>query len=403
MGYKQHTNCRVCGNDDLKLYLDLGMMPLSNNLCEQGEEAKRYPLKVLLCEKCGLSQLSIVVFPETLFSNYSYRSGISAGYRAHCRQMCKDLGVQAGDFVIDIAGNDGTLLHEFQQLTGCNGLNVDPAMNLVPINEAAGVRQFTAFWGKEAADHLKRTDWPKARFVIGTNVFAHVDDVKEFLTAAASVLTDDGRIVLEFPYLIDFIENNEFDTVYFEHLSYFSVRPLAKLCYQIGLIIQHVKHIPIHGGSIRVEIGRVGVVNSGSFIHGEIESGYGELQTYLNWSSRVQSIIQGFRNGILELKRQGVRIAGFAASAKGNTLLNTAGITSKEIDILIDETPEKWGKYSPGTGIPICNPTEWGVEMWNTFHYMVILSWNFKDEIIAKVRAAGYTGKFILPLTFEII
>lgn len=383
----------------MEMYLDLGMMPLSNNLCETTEEpAKRYPLKVLLCKDCGLSQLSIVVFPEILFSNYAYRSGISQGYKDHCKQMAKDLGVHSSDFVIDIAGNDGTLLHEFQKLTGCKGLNVDPASNLVPINEAIGVRQFEAFWGYKAAEHLTNTNWPKANYIIGTNVFAHVDDVKEFMEAAALVLADDGCIVLEFPYLIDFIENNEFDTVYFEHLSYFSIGPLYYLCNQLELSVVKVAHYPIHGGSVRViiEKGRKLSAKVHAQMSLEQEKGYGDIGIYQSWALQIRDVIFQFRAGIKKLKAEGARIAAFAASAKGNTLLNSAGVTVSEIDFIIDETPEKIGKYSPGTHIPIVAPGNWDVD------YIVVLSWNFMDEIVVKCREAGYKGKFIKPLTFEI-
>ncbi len=400
MGYKQHTNCRVCGSDKLTQYLDLGMMPLSNNLCDTAHEnPQRYPLKVLLCEDCGLSQLSIVVFPETMFSNYSYRSGISQGYRDHCRQMAKDLGVKAGDFVIDIAGNDGTLLHEFQKLTGRKGLNVDPAENLVPVNEANGVRQFTKFWGYEAAQHLQATGWPKANFITATNVFAHVDDVKEFLDAASNVLAPDGVIVLEFPYLVDFIEKNEFDTVYFEHLSYFAINPIFTLCDGLNLCVDKVTRHNIHGGSVRVEIRKgekLYTQQAYDFAADECDNGYFRLSTYEQWATRVRDIIFQFRAGLTALKAQGARVAAFAASAKGNTLLNAAGVTFPTIEYIIDQTPEKIGKYSPGTHIPIVAPGAWDVD------YIVILSWNFAEEIKTKCRAAGYTGKFILPLTFEI-
>ena len=411
MSYKLHTSCRVCGSENLSQYLDLGMMPLSNSLMNSADHTpERFPLKVLFCSSCGLSQLSIVIDPEVLFGHYVYRSSISQGYRNHCKQMAKDLqekySLTADSFHIDIAGNDGALLQQFKQvIPGCKQLNVDPAVNLVPVNEKQDIRMFNTFWGTEAANHLIDTKWPKADLITATNVFAHVDDVKDFLTACKLAMKDTGVLVLEFPYLIDFIENAEFDTIYFEHLSYFSIQPLDKLCEQVGLIINDISKQDIHGGSVRVEIRKQEyeyVVDEHTFevdkwITEEINKGYTTINPYYQFAKKVRSIISIFRTNIQGLKAEGKSIAAFGASAKGNTLLNCAGITSKEIDFIIDQTPEKIGKYSPGTGIKICN------DMPVKPDYIVILAWNFAAEIIEKVRSAGYTGKFILPLTFEII
>lgn len=406
--YKQHTNCRVCGSDKLTEYLDLGMMPLSNNLLSMPTDyPNRYPLKVLFCEECSLSQLSIVIDPETLFGHYVYRSSISQGYKDHCSKMAIELKekyqLNENSFHIDIAGNDGALLSEFKKsINYYKCLNIDPARNLVEHNENNGIRQFTAFWGYEAAKHLINTGWPKADLITATNVFAHVDNVKEFLEACKMVLADTGVIVLEFPYLIDFIEKVEFDTIYFEHLSYFSIRPLTKLCYDAGLHINCITRQDIHGGSVRVEIGKqdLSITDIAIFMDCEYLAGYYSIKQYKDFAYKVSIIIRNFHSRIKALKQQGKTIAGFAASAKGNTLLNCAGITYEEIGYIVDQTPEKIGKYSPGTNILIVDmPYLIKYEP----DYLVILSWNFANEIIKKCRDAGYRGKFILPLTFEII
>ena len=399
--YKLHTSCRVCGSTKLIEYLNLGELPLSNNLCElPAERSQRYPLNVLFCEQCGLSQTGIVVDPEILFGHYVYRSSINKGYVDHCRKMAKDLAGQYGlnqdSFVIDIAGNDGALLAEFKDEIGCRVLNVDPAKNLAQICEAKDIRVFSTFWGIPAAKHLIATQWPKADVITATNVFAHVDDVIEFMEAVKMVLKPTGVLVLEFPYLIDFIENNEFDTVYFEHLSYFSIRPLHKLCVKVGLNIMKVEKQNIHGGSVRVHIGYGETDKSFvQFVGKELYDDYDKIDPYLTFADNSFNAIQKFSDGIRSLPRT---VAAFAASAKGNTLLNCAGITVSQIKYIIDETPEKIGKYSPGTHIPIVSiPTEWP-------DYLVILSWNFSKEIIDKCRAAGYTGKFIIPIPeFKII
>lgn len=395
MNYHQHTNCRVCDSTDMVTYFDLGSMPLSNNLCEQGQQADLYPLQVMLCNNCGLSQLSIVIDPQLLFGHYVYRSSISAGYRNHCRQMAKDLqaayGLTESSFMIDIAGNDGALLYEFQDEIGLRSINVDPAENLVKICESKGVRVFRTFWGMPAAKHLMANCFPMADLITATNVFAHVDNVKEFMEAVKLVLKSTGVLVLEFPYLIDFIERGEFDTIYFEHLSYFSIGPIVKLCQPLGLTVMKVERQDIHGGSVRVHIGYGKADESvRQFVLKEYK--YRDITLYNEFVNNSHEIIERFRQQVKDLRRSGFSVAGFAASAKGNTLLNCAGMTSADIEYIIDETPEKIGKYSPGVGIPIV-----GIhEQWPD--YIVILSWNFAAEIKAKLREFGYQGEFIVPI-----
>lgn len=403
--FKNHTVCRVCGNEDLKPYLDLGLMPLSNNLMSDPlEVAPRYPLKVLLCEVCGLSQLSIVVDPETLFGNYVYRSSISQGYKDHCRVMAQTFkekfNLSAASFHIDIAGNDGALLLEFKRVLGHVTLNIDPAKNLVKICEDQGIRVFNTFWGMPAAKHLLNTGWPLPDLITATNVFAHVDNVLEFLEAVKAVLAPEGVLVLEFPYLIDFIDRKEFDTIYFEHLSYFSILPLSYLCKKAGLHLVDVTHHEIHGGSVRCFIMRNKDRSTGraqAYIQKEIDGGYVTISRYKSWAAEIAGVINEFSYMIGDL--DGLKVWGFAASAKGNTLLNAAGVTVKQIPFIVDQTPEKLGKYSPGTGIPIIHMD---ALMVGRPDYLILLSWNFADEIIKKCQAAGYTGKFINPLTCEV-
>lgn len=406
--FKAHTSCRVCGNPDLKMYLDLGLKPLSNNLLDTKDQtAPRYPLQVMLCEECGLSQLSGVVDPQTLFGHYVYRSSMSEGYKEHCREMADTLrdmyGLSENSFHIDIAGNDGALLREFKNLLNHKTLNVDPALNLAPICEAQGIRMFTTFWGIEAARHIVHTDWPKANLITATNVFAHVDNVYEFLEAINMTLAKGGIAIIEFPYIKDFIDKGEFDTVYFEHLSYFSVTPLNYLCKKLGLDLVHVTHHDIHGGSIRCHIGRQGEhtrhTDVDLYIEMEKREGFNRLGMYQDWAGAAAITIVHFSNLMYVLSTRNL-VYGFAASAKGNILLNCAGITAGQMPFIIDETPEKLGKYSPGTGIMINGMARLTNDQPD---YLVILSWNFADEIIKKCRKAGYKGKFVLPLTQEII
>lgn len=399
--FKNHTACRVCGNENLVPYLDLGLMPLSNNLLSSADEiAPRYPLKVVLCERCGLSQLSIVVDPETLFGHYVYRSSISQGYKDHCREMAHTLrdnyGLGRDSFHIDIAGNDGALLNEFKKVLNYRKcLNVDPAQNLAEICEAQGIRAYTKFWDLLAVDHLQATGWPAADLVTATNVFAHVDNVTEFLTAIKLILKDDGLAILEFPYIIDFIEKKEFDTVYFEHLSYFSIIPLQYLCSKVGLTLVNVTHHDIHGGSVRCYIKKgpaLATPTVDQFCSKEMQGGYNRVMIYKRWAEDVYLKMHKF---YYDIKLVNKKVFGFAASAKGNTLLNASRITAAEIPYIVDETPEKIDKFSPGTGIRIISMEEM---LYRKPDYLVLLAWNFEKEIVEKCRRLGYKGEFINPL-----
>lgn len=405
MNYKPHTSCRVCGSDKLTKYIDLGQLPLSNNLClTSEEEPDRYPLQVLLCENCGLSQLSIVVDPEILFRHYVYRSSISNSYVAHCKQMAFDLkkeyGLNTGSFMIDIAGNDGALLKEFKDEIGLRILNVDPAKNLITICQAKGIPSLSFFWSEETAQMVER-EFGKADLITATNVFAHVDNVHDFMKGVKHILKPEtGVLVLEFPYLIDFIEKNEFDTIYFEHNSYFSIYPLKHLCEKFGLRVMKVEKQDIHGGTVRVHIGYGETKQSvHDFIRRENE--YSVIGPYTRFALIAEATINTFKSRIAFLKNTGNKIAAFAASAKGNTLLNCAGIKQDTIEYIVDQTTEKIGKYSPGTHIPILPMMALITALPD---YLVILSWNFASEIMTKCRDAGYTGKFIIPIPdFKII
>jgi dTDP-4-dehydrorhamnose reductase/2-polyprenyl-3-methyl-5-hydroxy-6-metoxy-1,4-benzoquinol methylase len=402
--------CRVCGSKTLEKYLDLGLMPLANNLeftSKRAKEINRFPLQVNFCENCFHSQLSVVVNPQKMFSYYTYRSSINGGYVKHCRKMAKNLqakyGLTSASFIVDIASNDGTLLKEFKEEIGLKVLGVDPASNLASIAEANGVETINDFWNNDVAVDIV-SKHGKADVITATNVFAHVDNVCNFLLACKYAIAENGKIVIEFPYLVNFIENYEYDTIYFEHLSYFGISSLNHLCEQIGLQIVDVEKHSIHGGTVRVTISQNLQARPNDavryYLNYEKEEGFQDLKKYSSWASAVEQSIKTFASSVFELKKQGYKIAAFAASAKGNTLLNSAGLNSDIINYIADETPEKIGKFSPGTGIPIVNKHE--IEV-NPPDYLIILSWNFKNEIIEKINKI-YKGKYIIPIpTFTII
>lgn len=409
---KPHTNCRVCGSDKLIKYLDLGLMPLANNLeftSQRAKEKDRFPLQVLFCQECGLSQLSVVIDPVKMYGYYTYMSGVNAPYVEHCRKMALSLSekynLDVNSFHIDIAGNDGTLLTEFKNILKHEVLNVDPASNLTAISEANGIPAITDFWGGGVAFYVE-IKYGKADLITATNVFAHVDDIAKFLICCGGILKADGILVIECPYIVDFINNMEYDTIYFEHVSVMSILPMYQLCSNLKMKIIDVEKFGIHGGTIRVTIAKESSshkINDSvfQFVHKENEEGFNKIDVYKKWDKDVNRLIKDFGLRILDLKRQGHKIAAFACSAKGNTLLNASGINTDIIDYIVDETPTKIGKYSPGTGIPIVYKQMLQV---NPPDYLVILSWNFADFIMQKVRSMGYTGKFIIPIPeFKII
>lgn len=404
---KPHSECRVCGSKNMTKYLDLGLMPLANNLdftARSAKDKERFPLQVLFCNDCALSQLSVVIDPGKMFGHYVYRSSINKPYITHCERMADTIILDENSFHIDIAGNDGALLKVFKDRFNHKVLNVDPAENLTAIAEQQGIRSTTEFWSMEVAQKI-REGIGQADLITATNVFAHLDNVKEFIQACNYVLKKHGVLIIENPYLVDFIENMEFDTVYHEHVTYWSVIPMCNLVSQFGMSVINCIKQDIHGGTMRYVIAKDDSEhptnkNVLDYYQKEQAMGYDKFPAYSNWSEQVKGLIQDFGQQLLKLKKEGYSIAGFAASAKGSTLLNCAGINTDIISWVADETPDKLGKFQPGTGIPIVHKSR---IIKDSPDYLVILSWNFTLEIKKRVRELGYTGKFIIPVpSFEI-
>jgi SAM-dependent methyltransferase len=238
------------------MYLDLGELPLPNNLeitTAQAIAKQRFPLQVMFCENCGLSQLSVVVDPEAMFSYYTYRSSINGGYVKHCREMAIQMkekySLNKDSLHIDIAGNDGALLKQFKEEIGLSVINIDPAKNLCKIAESEGVKSYPEFLALDFAEFIVGQHG-EADLITATNVFAHVDNVKDFIVSCKMLMKEDGVLVLEFPYIVDFIDGFEMDTVYHEHLSYFSIIPLMRLCAQFDMKVFSVEKFDIHGGLV---------------------------------------------------------------------------------------------------------------------------------------------------------
>ena len=406
--YAPVTTCRICGGGNLRLYLDLGNLPLVNSYVspsKSGTPDPRYPLQLLFCNDCALSQLSIVVSPEAMYENYRYRSSIATTFVEHCAEFAQHsvhtFGLGADSLVVDIASNDGCALSEFKHL-GVRVLGVDPAKNLAELATQRGIPTLAEFWSAATARTIVER-YGQARFVSAMNVFAHVDDVHAFLEALKIVLHPHGVAAIEVPYLLNFVNKNEFDTVYHEHLSYFLVKPLLRLAEAHGLEVFDIKKLVIHGGAIRVYLKRhenqsIRVERDAIRWLLELEKDLGlyEVETYLNFSRDVERIRQELVALVRRLKSQDKVIAAYGASAKGTVLTNFCGIGAAEISYIMDDTPEKQGCLAPETHIPIVPSSYLATHKPD---YLLLLAWNFADELMQRTQAYQQAGgKYIIPI-----
>ncbi|HSU72893.1 MAG TPA: class I SAM-dependent methyltransferase, partial [Candidatus Binatia bacterium] len=352
------TECRVCQGTNLETYLDLGTMPLVNNLpTRPDQQDARFPLEVKYCNDCSLSQLGVVVDPSVLFSNYVYRSSISKTFVNHCAELAKTahdkLGMKENDLVIDIASNDGCALRQFAPYK-VRTLGVDPAQNLASIANKDGISTVPSFWSPAMADYIMR-DKGAAKIVTAMNVFGHVDNIKEFVHGIDRVLADDGTFIVEVPYLVDLLKNNIFDTVYHEHLSYFLASPMAKCFSSNGLHINHVDRIDIHGGTLRVYAQKKQNPDASinDLLDREKAEGYLSKDMYWEFQKKADATRADLVAMVRGIKSSKKTIAAFGASAKGSIMLNYCKLGPKDISFVVDDTPEKQNKYMAGTHIPI--------------------------------------------------
>lgn len=386
--------------------LALGPQPLANAFLRSPDEFRSeasYPLDLHFCAVCSLVQLVDVIDPELLFRDYIYVTGTSDTMRAHnaayARSLVASLGLGRDDLVVEIASNDGSLLRCFKQ-HGVRTLGVEPAANLVVMARAGGIESVERFFTADAARELRGERGP-ARAVVANNVLAHVDDTLDFLRGCRELLADDGLLVFEVPYLRDLLDRLEYDTVYHEHLCYFSVTALRRLCETAGLAIARVEQVPVHGGSLRVWAGSdrtypAHADDVQALVEAERAGGLGDVARFERFAGEVARSREALRGLIEELHRGGRTVAGYGAPAKGNTLLNYCGIDRRLLPFTVDKNPLKVGTYTPGTHIPV-RPVSALLE--RRPEYVLILAWNFADEIMQQqreYRAGG--GRFIIPL-----
>lgn len=402
---KTPTECRICRSQSLYRYLDLGTTPLANSyLTEEdlGKQEFTEELAIQVCTACGLSQLTKVVHPDLMFRNYLYVSSTTQTFRDHCVELAATTSRVAklvpGDLVIDIASNDGCLLSKFQDI-GMRVVGVDPAENLAAEANAAGIRTLCAYWSPSIAkDVVARFGRPKV--ITATNVFAHVDDLHSFVQAVDGCLAREGIFVIECPYVLDFIEKNEFDTAYHEHLSYIGVTPLTRLMSMYDLQVFDVEYFEhLHGGTIRVYVSRQNdypvSARVGEYLERERAFGITRKDPYDAFAQRVQLNKKQLMELLTNEMKKGKVIWTYGASAKGNTLLNFFGITKALVPVAIDDNPKKWNYYTPGSRLRIT-----GIEELKSakVDYLLLLAWNFQEEIMRRCKAVEYKGAYILPV-----
>ncbi len=403
--FKTNTQCRICKSDRLSLFFDLGETALANSFLKEEDLSKpepKYPLRVFFCENCGLSQLIDVVSPEAMFKDYVYFSSgmpaLSEHFKKYAEEVVNNFTASKDDLVVEIGSNDGILLGAIK-IMGRRVLGVDPAVNIAKVANERGVETLSEFFSEKLAGEIV-AKYGHAKVMIGNNVVAHINDHHDLVKGAKALLSDDGVFVFEAPHLVDMFENYTFDTIYHEHLSYLSVKPLAKLFDQFGMEIFDVKTHPVQGNSLRVYAGKIGkhavTGRVAEFSRKEEEMGLDNLSAYLKLANDIDQMKKTLLRLLGDLKRQGKRIAAYGAPAKGNTLLSYFGIGPGVIDYATEALPSKIGLYTPGTHIPVINIEE---ARKNPPDYYLLLAWNYKDIVLKKEESfRNNGGKFIMPV-----
>ena len=400
--------CRHCGEPLVTSFCDLGMSPLANSYID-AEQANRmepfYPLHAYVCGTCFLVQLQEFESPEAIFSDYAYFSSYSRSWVEHARRyveaMIPRLGLGSTSQVIEIASNDGYLLQFFKK-AGVPCLGIEPAANIAKVASARhDIETIVDFFGSELAGRLSDQN-RQADLLLGNNVLAHVPNLNDFVAGLKLALKPGGTITMEFPYLLELMKQNQFDTIYHEHFSYFSLGAVERVFATAGLRLFDVEEIPTHGGSLRIY-----ATHAENTAQPESESlrrlrekedreNLASLERYRAYPDQVLRTKKALVEFLLDARTSGKRIAGYGAPAKGNTLLNHCGIGTDLVDYTVDRSPEKQGRLLPGTRIPIHGPERISETKPD---YLLILPWNLKDEIVQQMgHIREWGGQFIVPV-----
>lgn len=392
--------CRHCCAWLTHTFLDLGFAPPSNAYLTQADLSKPekyYPLKIKVCDQCWLVQTEDYAQAGELFSpEYAYFSSTSSGWLAHAKhyaeKMTKELGLNQQSLVIEVASNDGYLLKNFVS-AGIPCLGIEPTDSTAAAAEQLGIPVMREFFGEALAQQLKAKG-QQADLIAGNNVYAHVPDINDFTNGLKTALKPGGTITLEFPHLMRLIEQAQFDTVYHEHFSYLSLQTVSRIFAAAGLRVWTVEELPTHGGSLRVygchqDDPRLTQAVVTSVLQAEVHHGLQDLNTYLKFQPRADKIKDDLLSFLIEQKRLGKKVAAYGAAAKGNTLLNYAGVKPDLVEFVCDAAQAKQNKFMPGSHIPIMHPRE----MLNrTFDYVLVLPWNIAPEVVqqnAELKTKG--------------
>ena len=399
--------CRYCDTPLEHSFCDLGMSPPSNAYLTQvqlQQMEKFYPLHAYVCESCFLVQLQEFESPEQIFTDYAYFSSYSQTWldhaKAYTEYMTDRFGFGKASQVVEIASNDGYLLQYFKK-KNVPVLGIEPAANVAKVAQEAGIPTLTKFFGVKTATELA-ADGKQADLLLGNNVLAHVPDLNDFVRGLKIALKPGGVITMEFPHLLRLMQENQFDTIYHEHFSYFSFLTVGRVFAQHGLRLFDVEQIPTHGGSLRIFAAHA--EDSQQPMHErvaqlkqeEMAAGLTDMKAYRDFSERVKRTKRLLLDFLIDAKQAGKTVVVYGAPAKGNTLLNYCGIRSDFLDYTVDLSPHKQGKFLPGTHIPIFHPDK---VRETRPDYLLVLPWNLRDEIIgqmAHIREWG--GRFVLPI-----
>lgn len=400
------SECRFCSNLLKHTFVDLGMSPLSNaylKLDTINKAEKFYPLHAYVCDNCFLVQLEEFETPDHIFSDYAYFSSYSETWLHHAENytelMIKRFGLNANSQVIEIASNDGYLLQYFQK-QNIPVLGIEPAANVAKVAEEKGIPSLVKFFGVSTAQELV-AQGIQADLLLGNNVLAHVPDLNDFVAGMKIVLKPDGILTMEFPHVLQLILENQFDTIYHEHFSYFSFLTVEKVFATHGLTLFDVEELPTHGGSLRIygqhNDGKKPISDRISKLKTqEIEARLEQLETYLGFGEQVKATKRHLLSFLIDIKNQGKSVVGYGAPAKGNTLLNYCGIRTDLLDYTVDRSPYKQGLFLPGTHIPIYHSDK---IIETKPDYLLILPWNIKDEIIEQMsHIREWGGQFVVPI-----